>query len=122
MIASTPHMLSFFLSCIILLFIFSSFFKLNPKSQATMDEHKHKILITLVFSIVVQHVIIVVVTLQQLAFHQHYNVMMMMVVSNMEANGTTRKRFVWSYEQTSCFKRSNFWAIIQQRYSNNEQG
>jgi hypothetical protein len=68
-----------------------------------MDEHKHKILITLVFSIVVQHVIIVVVILQQLAFHQNYSAMMMMVVSNMEANGPTRKRFVWSYEQTSCF-------------------
>jgi uncharacterized membrane protein len=96
-------MLSFFLSCIIFLLIFSSFVKLNPKSQATMDEHKHKILITLVFSIVVQHVIIVLVTLQQLAFCQHYSAMMKMVVFNMEASGTTRKRFLWSYEQTSCF-------------------
>jgi len=74
------------------------------------------------FSIVVQHVIIVVVTLQQLAFHQNYSAMMMMVVSNMKANGTTRKRFVWSYEQTSHFMEKQLWATIQQRYSKNKQG
>jgi hypothetical protein len=73
-----------------------------------MDEHKHKIFITLVFSIVVQHVIIVIVTLQNLAFHQHYSAMMMMVLFNMEANGTTRKRFVWSYQQTSSFTEKQF--------------
>jgi hypothetical protein len=46
---SMPHMLSFFLSWYILLLIFVSFFKSNPKSQTTMDEHKHKILVILVF-------------------------------------------------------------------------
>ncbi len=40
---STSHMFSFFVS------IFFSFFKLNPKSQTNMNEHRHKILVTLVF-------------------------------------------------------------------------
>ncbi len=42
----------FFLG-IVLLFIFASFFKLNIKSKTTMDEHKHKILVTLVFVTVI---------------------------------------------------------------------
>jgi acetyl-CoA acetyltransferase len=42
------------------------------------------------------------VPLQQLAFYQHYNTMMMMAVFIMKANGTTRERF------------NNFWATIQQ--------
>jgi hypothetical protein len=46
--ASTPHMLSLFLSWNFVLFIFVSFFKLNPQNQITMDEHRHKILVILV--------------------------------------------------------------------------
>jgi hypothetical protein len=45
----------FFLG-IVLLFIFASFFKLNIKSKTTMDEHKHKILVTLVFVTVISQV------------------------------------------------------------------
>jgi uncharacterized membrane protein len=40
--ASTPHMLWFILDIIILV-IFASFLKQNPKSQTNMDEHRHKI-------------------------------------------------------------------------------
>ncbi len=48
--ASTPHMLSFFPSWYHFFFsIFASFLKLNIKSQINMDEHRHKILETLVF-------------------------------------------------------------------------
>ncbi len=53
-----------------------------------MDEHRHKILVTLVFFM----------ALQQLALHQHCNAMMTMVVFIMQANGISRERFVWSYE------------------------
>jgi hypothetical protein len=45
--------------------------KLNPKMYTTMDEHKHKILEILVFSTTIQHVIIIIVILQQLGVHQH---------------------------------------------------
>jgi hypothetical protein len=47
-----------------------------------------------VFYIAIQHVIAIVVVLQQLAIHQHYNVTMMMVVFIMEANGVVREIFM----------------------------
>ncbi len=68
--------------------------KLNPKMYTTMDEHKHKILVILVFSMAMQHVITIIVILQQLGVHQHYSVMMMMVVFIMEANGVVREIFM----------------------------
>jgi hypothetical protein len=40
---STSHMFSFFVS------FFFSFFKLNPKSHTNVNEHRHKIIVTLVF-------------------------------------------------------------------------
>jgi len=40
---STSHMFSFFVS------LFFFFFKLNPKSQTNVNEHRHKVLVTLVF-------------------------------------------------------------------------
>jgi hypothetical protein len=46
------------------------------------------------------YVITIIVALQQLAFHQHYGAMMIMVV---EANGTPRKKLVWTYDQASGF-------------------
>jgi hypothetical protein len=51
-VASTPHMHLFFLG-IILFFIFASLLKLNPKSQTTMDEHRHMLPVILVFFMVV---------------------------------------------------------------------
>jgi hypothetical protein len=45
-------------------------------------------------------------------FHQHYIAMMMMVVFIMEANGVTKKRFVWNYEQQVVSWRGNFWGVI----------
>jgi hypothetical protein len=68
-----------------------------------MDEHKHKILVTLVFFMTILHIINVVVALQELAFHQHYSAMMMMIVFIMEANIVTKEIFVWNYELTSDF-------------------
>jgi hypothetical protein len=59
-----------------------------------MDEHRHKIFVTLVFSMTILYIIIVVVALQELAFHQHYNAMMMMVVFIIEANTITKEIFV----------------------------
>jgi hypothetical protein len=47
---------------------------------------------------VIQHVIIVFVALQQLALRQHYNAMMTMVVLIMQINGISRERFAWNYE------------------------
>jgi hypothetical protein len=44
-----------------------------------MDEHRHKILVALVFFMAIRHVMAVVVILQQLALHQHYGAMTMMV-------------------------------------------
>jgi acetyl-CoA acetyltransferase len=67
-----------------------------------MDQHRYKILVTFVFFMVIQHVTIIVVPLQQLAFYQHYSAMMMMAAFIMKTNGTTRERF------------NNFWATIQQ--------
>jgi len=89
--------LVFFLD-IIILFNFASFIKLNPKRHTTVDEHRHKILVTLVFFMVIQHVIIIFVALQQLALHQHYNAMMTMVVFIMQTNGISREIFVWNYD------------------------
>ena len=44
-----------------------------------MDEHRHKVLVALVFFMAIRHVMAVVVILQQLALHQHYGAMTMMV-------------------------------------------
>lgn len=44
--SSHPFILSFL---VYTFFIFASFFKSTPKSQTTMDKHKHKILVILVF-------------------------------------------------------------------------
>jgi hypothetical protein len=49
-----------------------------------MNEHKHKIFVTFVFFIIISHVNIVVVTLQKIAYHQHYNATITMVVFIME--------------------------------------
>jgi hypothetical protein len=68
-----------------------------------MDEHRHKIFVTLVFFIAILHIIIVVVVLQELVFHQHYSATMMMVVFIMEANTVTKEIFVWNYELASDF-------------------
>ena len=37
-----------------------------------MDEHRHKVLVALVFFMAIRHVMAVVVILHQLALHQHY--------------------------------------------------
>ncbi len=68
-----------------------------------MDEHRHKIFVTLVFSMTILYIIIVVVALQELAFHQHYNAMMMMVVFIIEANIVTKEIFVWNHELATDF-------------------
>jgi hypothetical membrane protein len=44
-----------------------------------MDEHRHKVLVALVFFMAIRHVMAIVVILQQLALHQHYGAMTMMV-------------------------------------------
>jgi hypothetical protein len=54
--ASTPRMHSFFFLGIIFFLIFASFLKLNLKSQTTMDEHRHKIPVTLVFFMAISQV------------------------------------------------------------------
>ncbi len=59
-----------------------------------MDEHRHKIFVILVFSMTILNIIIVVVELQELTFHQHYNAMMMTVVFIREANIVTNEIFV----------------------------
>ncbi len=48
-------MLSFFFD-IILFLIFASFLELNLKNQTTIDEHRHKVLVTLVFFMVMYQV------------------------------------------------------------------
>jgi len=48
-------MLSFFLD-IILFLIFASFLELNLKNQTTINEHRHKIFVTLVFFMVIYQV------------------------------------------------------------------
>jgi hypothetical protein len=76
-----------------------------------MDEHRHKIFIILVFFITILHIITVVVTLQEFAFHQHYSaMMMMMLVFIMETNIVTKEIFVWSYELASNFMERQLWA------------
>jgi hypothetical protein len=47
-----------------------------------------------VFYIAIQHVIAIVVVLQQLAIHQHYSVIIMMVVFIMKTNGVVREIFM----------------------------
>jgi hypothetical protein len=47
-----------------------------------------------------------------IVFRQHYIAMMMMVVFIMEANGVTKKRFVWNYEQQVVSWRGNFGGVI----------
>jgi len=49
------------------------------------------------------YVITIIVTLQQLAFHQHYGAMMIMVALIVEANGTPRKILEWTYDQANGF-------------------
>ncbi len=49
-------MLSILFFGIFFFLIFSSFLKLNPKSQTTMDGHRHKIFIILVFFTAISHV------------------------------------------------------------------
>jgi hypothetical protein len=53
---SNLHMLSFFFLGINFFLILASFLKLNPKNQTTMDEHRRKILVTLVFSMAISQV------------------------------------------------------------------
>jgi hypothetical protein len=75
---------------IIFLFTFTSFLKLKPKNQTTI-KHKYNIHVFLFFSMANWYVITIIVASQQLAFHQHYGAMMIMVALIVEANGTPRK-------------------------------
>jgi hypothetical protein len=45
-----------------------------------MDEHRHKVLVALVFFMAIRHVMVVVAILQQVALHQLSGAMMMMFV------------------------------------------
>ena len=54
-----------------------------------MDEHRHKVLVALVFFMAIRHVMAVVVILQQLALHQHYGAMTMMVAVMVEGSGAS---------------------------------
>jgi hypothetical protein len=85
-------MLSFILSWYRSSSHFSSFLKLYFKNQTIMNEHKHKIFVTFVFFMIISHVNIVVVTLQKIAYYQHYNVMVTMLVFIMETNEVTREK------------------------------
>ncbi len=46
---------------------------------------------------IISHVNIVVVTLQKIAYYQHYNVMVTMLVFIMETNEVTREKIGWIY-------------------------
>jgi len=69
-----------------------------------MDEHRHKVLVALVFFMAIRHVMAVVVILQQLALHQHYGAMTMMVAVMVEGSGARRgARSVWMVDRRTNF-------------------
>jgi hypothetical protein len=59
-------------------------FKLSPKIQTTLGEHRHDIPIVLEFLMSIWHVITIFVSLQQDAFHHHYSVITTMVTFTMK--------------------------------------
>jgi hypothetical protein len=64
----------------------------------------------------IQHVIIIIVALQQLAFHQHYIVMIVMIIFIMETNKATQKLLLYeTMSEQMVLQRGNSWAAIQQR-------
>jgi hypothetical protein len=59
---------------------FQLIFFLHLYHLVNMDEHRHKVLVALVFFMAIWHIMAVVAILQQLALHQHYGAMTMMFV------------------------------------------
>jgi hypothetical protein len=59
-----------------------------------MDEHRHNILVALVFFMMIWHINSVGVQMQHLAFHQHYNPMMMVITFITEANVSKNDKLV----------------------------
>ncbi len=51
-----------------------------------MDEHRHNILVAFVFFMMIWHINSVGVQMQHLAFHQHSNLMMIVITFITEAN------------------------------------
>ena len=69
-----------------------------------MDERRRKILVALVFTMAIRHVIAQLVALQQLALHQHCDMMcMMMFMMVYFVESTPRVRNVWRYERVAGF-------------------
>jgi hypothetical protein len=88
-----------------------------------MDEHRHKVLVALVFFMAIRHVMAVVVILQQLALHQHYGAMTMMVAVMVGENEARRghRVFGWLIGGPILW-RGNYWGPIQHMHSSNMQG
>jgi hypothetical protein len=88
-----------------------------------MDEHRHKVLEALVFFMAIRHVMVVVVILQQLALHQHYGAMTMMVVVMVGGVELERRHGVFEWLiRGPILWRGNYWGVIRHMHSSNIQG
>jgi hypothetical protein len=73
-----------------------------------MDQHRHKILVVLVFTMAIHGVIAQVVSLQRVASTQHWNMMSALFFLEFE-NMPSRVRSIWRYERVLGYMKNQLF-------------
>ncbi len=95
-----------------LVFFLGAFYYKN-----TMDEHRHKILVVLVYTMAIHQVIAQVVSLQRVIITQHWSIMSVLFFSKF-VDMPPRVQSIWRYERAFRYMKNQlFGSFLEKMFS-----